>query len=269
MAIPRHDAETLLRVVGEIGELGHDTCAWRAHLLESVAEHLGARVGMSLTIPLRQLEYFDALREQMTARRGYPLLGHGWSPAQQEQIAGAITNLQASGDPTLPFLSKSCHESFTVTRSQIVSDRNWYSSEHVQRSRRTSDVDSFILSQFQVPDCGVHVLGMHRAWGDKHFGERERLFLELLHKELGRLWCRHGVTGGPRVRDRLPSQLRQVFDHLCQGHAEKEMAATMNLSQHTVHDYVKELYRRLGVRGRGEFLAWLVGELRRRAAPVW
>jgi DNA-binding CsgD family transcriptional regulator len=54
-----------------------------------------------------------------------------------------------------------------------------------------------------------------------------------------------GLSDGPR----------QVLRLLVQGVSEKEAAATLNLSYHTVHAHVKQIYRQLGVRSRGELIA--------------
>jgi PAS domain S-box-containing protein len=63
------------------------------------------------------------------------------------------------------------------------------------------------------------------------------------------------------IRD-LPPRLRQILDGLCAGLAEKEIAAQLNLSPHTVHDYVRTLYRRFGVQNRAGLVArTLVGSL--------
>ena len=48
---------------------------------------------------------------------------------------------------------------------------------------------------------------------------------------------------------------RQVLRRLVQGASEKEAAASLNLSYHTVHAHVKQIYRQLGVRSRGELIA--------------
>jgi DNA-binding CsgD family transcriptional regulator len=268
MTIPPRDVRTLLRIVGEVRELGHDTRAWRAHLLERLATHLGARIGMSLTMPLPHVQYFDAFHARANEAGGHHVVGHGCL-ATRETVLESIRDLKTSGDPTLPFQHEVAYGSFTITRPQILCDRDWYASEHVQERRRRADLDAFILSQYHVPGCGWHTFGIHRAWRDKPFREHERWFVELLHGELAELWTRHGVTGGPRIRAQLSPQLRRVFERLCQGLSEKEVAAAMSLSQHTVHDYVKELYRRLGVRGRGELLERLANQSRIQAAPVW
>jgi DNA-binding NarL/FixJ family response regulator len=47
----------------------------------------------------------------------------------------------------------------------------------------------------------------------------------------------------------------QTLDALLGGASEKEIADRMGLSVHTVHQYVKTVYRALGVRSRAELMA--------------
>jgi DNA-binding NarL/FixJ family response regulator len=58
-----------------------------------------------------------------------------------------------------------------------------------------------------------------------------------------------------RVADNLPPRLAQTLELLLIGASEKQVANQMNLSRHTVHGYVKALYRLYGVSSRGELLA--------------
>jgi DNA-binding NarL/FixJ family response regulator len=53
----------------------------------------------------------------------------------------------------------------------------------------------------------------------------------------------------------LPPRLRQTLECLLEGDGEKQAAARLGLSRHTVHEYVTALYRRLGVSSRAELLA--------------
>jgi DNA-binding CsgD family transcriptional regulator len=57
---------------------------------------------------------------------------------------------------------------------------------------------------------------------------------------------------------RLSPRLRQTLQRLLLGDSEKEIAAHLGVSRHTVHVYVKSLYRRFGVSSRGELLARFV-----------
>ena len=53
----------------------------------------------------------------------------------------------------------------------------------------------------------------------------------------------------------LSPRLRQTLEHLLAGDSEKQVARKLKLSPHTVHIYVKSLYRRFNVSSRGELLA--------------
>ncbi|HEX6810785.1 MAG TPA: helix-turn-helix transcriptional regulator [Planctomycetota bacterium] len=57
---------------------------------------------------------------------------------------------------------------------------------------------------------------------------------------------------------RLPPRLRLVLDQLLSGASEKEIAAKLRLSSHTVHQYVKLIYQRLGVSSRAELMAQFI-----------
>ncbi|HEV7302161.1 MAG TPA: LuxR C-terminal-related transcriptional regulator [Tepidisphaeraceae bacterium] len=53
----------------------------------------------------------------------------------------------------------------------------------------------------------------------------------------------------------LPPRLRQTLAGLLEGDSEKQVARHLNISPHTVHVYVKALYKRFNVASRGELLA--------------
>ena len=49
--------------------------------------------------------------------------------------------------------------------------------------------------------------------------------------------------------------MKETLQHLLAGDSEKEVAAKLNLSPHTVHIHVKKLYKRLDVSSRAELMA--------------
>ena len=53
----------------------------------------------------------------------------------------------------------------------------------------------------------------------------------------------------------LSPRMEQTLRWLLGGDSEKQVAAKLKLSPHTVHVYVKAIYRRYGVSSRGELLA--------------
>lgn len=54
----------------------------------------------------------------------------------------------------------------------------------------------------------------------------------------------------------LSPRLLQIMQCLAAGCSEKEIALSLKLSVHTVHEYVKQIHRRFDVHSRGELLAW-------------
>lgn len=51
----------------------------------------------------------------------------------------------------------------------------------------------------------------------------------------------------------------QTLERLCRGESEKQVAEALAISRHTVHTYVKALYRRFDVTSRSELLARFIG----------
>jgi DNA-binding NarL/FixJ family response regulator len=71
----------------------------------------------------------------------------------------------------------------------------------------------------------------------------------------------HPFTGEPDARN-LTRRHRQVLDHLKTGLSEKEVSHELSISPHTVHVYVKAIYKKLKVTSRGELLSlWVNGRL--------
>ena len=53
----------------------------------------------------------------------------------------------------------------------------------------------------------------------------------------------------------LPPRTRQVLERLLVGDSEKQVAARLEISKHTVHDHVKHIHQVFEVASRGELLA--------------
>lgn len=59
----------------------------------------------------------------------------------------------------------------------------------------------------------------------------------------------------PAPGEGLPRRLAQTFERLLAGDSEKQVAAQLGLSRHTIHVYVKALYKHFNVGTRAELLA--------------
>jgi DNA-binding NarL/FixJ family response regulator len=84
---------------------------------------------------------------------------------------------------------------------------------------------------------------------------RRRLVADLCRlvgESVGASQLRRSTNG---TNTMLPPRQDQTLRHLLEGDSEKQVARKLSLSQHTVHVYVKALYRRYGVSSRAELLA--------------
>ncbi|APE42262.1 hypothetical protein BOO69_01645 [Sulfitobacter alexandrii] len=98
--------------------------------------------------------------------------------------------------------------------------------------------------------------------------EEIRLFCLLIHRRLEELTAATPVTQGevafgrhlvapdlPDTFEALTPREREVVYLLAQGHSRQETAAICTISVHTVSDYAKSAYRKLGVHNRAQVAA--------------
>lgn len=147
------------------------------------------------------------------------------------------TRLDGSGTTAVACQAKSVPYWPVAGRPQVVDD-------FLNCHARTPDNQAFFGFQFIRPDR------------DRRFGPSERrltrLFMAEVDHHLGKTLA--WESPDPPFAF-LPPRLRQTLECLLAGDGEKQVARRLGISRHTVHDYVKELYRRLGVSTRAELLA--------------
>jgi DNA-binding CsgD family transcriptional regulator len=99
----------------------------------------------------------------------------------------------------------------------------------------------------------VRVAGRLPVDGADEAGRRRRLVAELC-----KLFGAHVSGGVANDAVGLSPRMRQTLELLVAGDSERQVALKLKISQHTVHVYVKQLYKRFGVSSRGELLAKFV-----------
>lgn len=96
----------------------------------------------------------------------------------------------------------------------------------------------------------VKLVGKLPVDASNEAGRRRRLLAELC-KVVGAHVS--GGVGGDAVG--LSPRMRQTLEALVAGDSEKQIALKLKVSPHTVHVYVKQLYKKYGANSRGELLA--------------
>lgn len=115
-----------------------------------------------------------------------------------------------------------------------------------------------ILSTYALQPGVVSGIGFHRRFGRPPLTERERTIVHLVFQQVEWLHRDNAKIPINRTLLNLSQRERQVLIFLMGGDSTKQVAKRMQLSHHTVGDYVKSIYRQLGVSSRGELLAHFI-----------
>jgi DNA-binding CsgD family transcriptional regulator len=247
-AVRFSELERAMRLAVELRELPHGSELQKRHFLDGLIALIGAKVGV-----------WAHTRGVILHRE----IDFGWScEAERQLFLEYVDSAQwRSLDPSMPALARQAPTRMcVVSRTQLLDDRAWYRSEHVQRFRRAARVDSFLYGMYAPGGDAAICFSLHRDWGDRAFSERERRLADAIHRVCA--FMHHAPSELPPAIVRgLSPRLGATLGHLVRGLSEKQVAAALQLSPHTVHDYVKALYRHFGVQSRGELLARCLGSL--------
>lgn len=241
------DVRRAVRLVGECRDFGHDAGAWMTHLGAGVRALIGAGVVQCGVQPPGGYQRGGAL---------FHATGVGWnSPAQQAGWTAYIVAERQLADPGFHVYRRRWRPCITVRRADLLTDQEYHATDDYNLYRRVLELDEYMISDVQRPGGPASLtLGVHRFTGDRPFGRRDARLLHLTGLELARLLGRRLAFGPDQLGAGLPPRLRPVLAALLDGDAEKQIAARLGLSRHTVHDYVKLLYRRYEVHSRAELL---------------
>lgn len=239
------DVRAVFRLIGDVRERGADPDVWRPHMVSGLRKLLSAQIVVSSEIHFRRGGRDAPLRVQDI----------GWI----SDVEGNVVKVQAEREGERPedfwlCAGATLEEISEATQSADDAPESWL--VPVKPTRKLYAGRSFILSQIALPHVGaVDQLGVHREWGDEPFTAAHHRLVRLLHVELGRLWRRDAIRRAKDPSVILPPRLAQTLSELLEGKSEKEIALTLELSRHTIHNYVKALHQRFGVSSRGELLA--------------
>lgn len=249
------DVRAVFQLVGECRELGDDPFVWRRHLLAETARLVGAAVAN---------EYEGVFLDPF---RITGLVDYGWETSGLDRAIFARVNeefVRRGGgfNPMLPayFDARQEGRGPCLRRSDMLPDAPWYSSCYYQDYHGPSGADGMMYCVLPVPGSSGDLSGLAlvRPVRDRDFTSRQRAFVHELHEKITAL------INGPLAGFRDPSpaallpRVRQTLQCLLEGDSDKQIAARLGLSWHTVNQYVKVIFAHFGVSSRAELLArWI------------
>lgn len=133
---------------------------------------------------------------------------------------------------------------------QLVDRAQWYGSDYYNGTLRKFGFDEHLLAIRYLPKRGAQFIGFMRERGDSEFGIVEVRLLEFFMERVDA----HERALDAYLAGLTPRQV-ETYDAMMQGLSEKEIADRMQVSTHTVHSYVKAIYRMFCVRSRAELMA--------------
>jgi len=236
-------ARAAMQLVGEVHELGATTEPGRQYLLQGLLELVGCAIGGAVHdtgyalglkggIAEATLAGFD--REIVDLFQAHHTHGsefnpfHGAVMRRPEVLAGGV---------------------FTSTNGELVSCTDWNRSAWINDYARPARVDHFLCTLRRVGETSGIGAGFMRMAHDRPFTDEDREVLHLVHLGVGAFYD----VASPRHR--LTPRMRDTLDELLTGASDKEIAARLEISPHTVRQYVKAILRAHGVASRGQLIA--------------
>lgn len=256
------DVAALLRIAGEAGELAHDLHPRRAHILGRL---LGLVGGTAASCSEMDASYANASGWAVPDTITFAAPPEsGRANFSDRDLAGRLSAL----DPSVPALLRR-EKPVVASRREDGMEGAWYRSEQFNEMAPPPEFAESVYGILTLPDGRRVKLTFHRDWRRPPFTERDVRLLHVFNQNLASLYlATASAPSAPAPRDRppgpdgriasLPPRLRPVLRRLLAGDAEKQAAAKLGLSPHTVHEYTKVLYRTFGVNSRGELLAKFV-----------
>jgi DNA-binding CsgD family transcriptional regulator len=243
------EVQAMLRLVAETAELWYDPLVQRRYTLESLCKLLPAKAGICFT-------FGDVIMGGDVACGS--LVQSGMDESQERLIKTYLQKGEPA-DPALPKLAEIAAPVVVARRSELVNDKLWYASPYYVELREPLGFDDTLYAKITVPGK-IIALALLRPAGDEPFTERQSQLVDLCLSQMSWPFQPDDKAVDPRLASLQP-RLRKVMQHLLDGDGEKQVAAKLGLSRHTVHEYVKMIYQQLGVSSRSELLSQWVGRV--------
>lgn len=168
--------------------------------------------------------------------------------------------LQAQEHPDMgmlmaPFLSEYAQKQRHLTRlRQQIDPEGYFPKSDVYELWRRAEVGPLMLSIKPIEDDQTTIICLYRRFDRELFSPRESRIAHILLSEVPWLHEEEPAKEALSTVRGLSPRLNTVLNLLLQGQGRKAIADQIDISIHTLNDYVKELYRRFDVHSQAELI---------------
>lgn len=239
------DVRAIVRLLGQTVIAPGDLRAKRRYLISELAKLVGADVWVWVhgNVP--------------TSSDHHPatVLDGGWA-SEEQRIAGFMSMESPEGMDLQRFFPVLQFKQLTFCRASVLTKEQWHATPFFKRHRDPIGLDDFMFSFYPLNTHGAcSGVGMHRFSNRPPFTTRDAKVAHLVLSEID--WLHRDGVNIEAVSSvtHLSRRQRQVLLLLLSGDSVKQIAMKLEISDHTVRDYVKVLHEHFNVSSRGELLA--------------
>ena len=244
ITLDENDVRHLIRLLGEVIAAKGDQTVKRRLVMAGLCRLIGADawawslVHMELGSAPRQVVF---LHEGISDDR----LPHYLRSLEHEDLQWILNRFVEDAVTQRKPLTRRDGQLFPEWPESSQALRNWVDNAHLR---------SFILMAWPLETGGFSGIGIYRDADRPHFGPRETRLAHIVLTEIP--WLHEdgwGVDRGTSLGE-LPPRPREILSLLVQGRARNQIADDLGLSIHTVHGYVRDIYRHFGVNSHLELI---------------
>lgn len=168
--------------------------------------------------------------------------------------------LLAAGHPDMAWTSQKLlgemreRNAHVTRRRQEIVDETTFRACGVDGHLCDADIGPFIFSLRPIDERAVSTISIFRRRNAPPFSERDARVTHMLLSELPWLHAQGWQADRGVSVPRLSPRLRVVLNLLLDGRSRKEMAANLSLSEYTIAQYQRAVYRHFGVRSHATLL---------------
>ncbi len=243
--IPEEDARGMIRLLGDVAATPGAHEARKRILMGGICELIGGDYWVWTLAP-------DFVPGKPPAYASF--LSGGFTEEQMPEVIVAMDS-RTLEDALLPLGREVVALNAQITRSHADYDpEDVFHSVGVREPWEKADVDAPVMTLRPVSHDSLSVVAVYRRYGRAAFSEREKKIMDVLMSEVPWLheqgWPWESALRVPELSNRS----RITLSLMLEGLSRKQIADKMDISIHTVNDYIKSLYEFFSVHSHAELL---------------